>query len=151
MRVGDICGRNVVTVREFEELAVAAQLMREHHIGYLVVVEPTVADRMLAPVGVITDRDIVVEVIAPGADPRALRVGDVMTREPVLAQEDSSVSAALQRMREIGVRRLPVVGSMGQLVGVLSLDDVRDAFAEELMDVARSIRHELKMEGALRP
>ncbi len=151
MKVGDICGRNVVTVREFEELAVAAQLMREHHIGYLIVVEPNVADRMVAPVGVITDRDIVVGVVAQGADPRTLRVGDVMTREPVLAQEDSSVSAALQRMREIGVRRLPVVGSMGQLVGVLSLDDVLDAFAEELMDVARSIRHELKMEGALRP
>ena len=151
MKVGDICGRNVVTVREFEELAVAAQLMREHHIGYLIVVEPNIADRMVVPVGVITDRDIVVWVVAQGADPRTLRVGDVMTREPVLAQEDSSVSAALQRMREIGVRRLPVVGSMGQLVGVLSLDDVLDAFAEELMDVARSIRHELKMEGALRP
>jgi CBS domain-containing protein len=151
MKVGDICGRNVVTVREFEELAAAAQLMREHHIGYLVVVEPNVTERAAVPVGVVTDRDIVVGVIAKGADPRSLRVGDVMTREPVLAEADSSVSAALHRMREIGVRRLPVVGSMGQLLGVLSLDDVLDAFAEELMDVARSIRHELKMEGTLRP
>lgn len=151
MKVGDICGRNVVTVREVDELAAAAQLMREQHIGYLVVVEPDVADRTSVPVGVITDRDIVVGIVAEGADPRALRVGDVMTREPVLAQEDSSVSAALQHMREIGVRRLPVVGRAGQLVGVLSLDDVLDAFAEELMDVAKSIRHEIRMEGALRP
>ncbi len=151
MRVSDICKRNAVTVREFDELIAAAQLMREKHIGYLIVVQPNVSDRTMTPVGVITDRDIVVGVVAQGTDPRALRVGDVMTREPLLAEEDSSVSAALQRMREIGVRRLPVVGRGGQLVGVLSLDDVLDALAEELMDVASSIRHELKMEGALRP
>ena len=151
MKVGDICGRNVVTVREFDELTAAAQLMREKHIGYLVVVEPNVADGTLVPAGVLTDRDIVVGIIAKGTDPRTLRVGEVMTREPLLAQEDSGVSSAVRRMREIGVRRMPVVGRAGQLVGVLSLDDVLDAFAEELMDVARSIRHELKMEGALRP
>ena len=151
MKVGDICGRNVVTVREFDELTAAAQLMREKHIGYLVVVEPNVADGTLVPAGVLTDRDIVVGIVAKGTDPRTLRVGEVMTRVPLLAQEDSSVSSAVRRMREIGVRRMPVVGHAGQLVGVLSLDDVLDAFAEELMDVARSIRHELKMEGALRP
>ena len=151
MKVGDICGRNVVTVREFDELTAAAQLMREKHIGYLVVVEPNVADGTLVPAGVLTDRDIVVGIVAKGTDPRTLRVGEVMTREPLLAQEDSGVSSAVRRMREIGVRRMPVVGHAGQLVGVLSLDDVLDAFAEELMDVARSIRHELKMEGALRP
>ena len=151
MKVGDICGRNVVTVREFDEVTAAAQLMREKHIGYLVVVEPNVADGTLAPAGVLTDRDIVVGIVAKGRDPRTLRVGEVMTREPMLVQEDSTVSSAVRRMREIGVRRMPVVGRMGHLVGVLSLDDVLDSFAEELMDVARSIRHELKMEGALRP
>lgn len=151
MKVGDICGRNTVTAQEFDELTTAAQLMRERHVGYLVVVEPNVADRTVSPVGVLTDRDIVVGIIAQGTDPRTLRVGDIMTREPVVTGEDSSVTAALQRMRQIGVRRLPVVGSMGQLVGVLSLDDVLDAFAEELMDVAKSIRHERQMEGALRP
>lgn len=151
MKVSDICKRNAVTVREFDELTAAAQLMREKHIGYLVVVVPNVGDRAVSPVGVITDRDIVVEVMAQGADPRALTVGDVMTREPVVAEEDSTVSTALQRMREIGVRRVPVVDRAGQLVGVLSLDDVLDALAEELMDVASSIRHELRVEGALRP
>ena len=151
MKVGDICGRNTVTTQEFDELTTAAQLMRERHVGYLVVVEPNVGDRTVSPVGVITDRDIVVGIIAQGTDPRTLRVGDIMTREPVVAEQDSPVSEALQSMRQIGVRRLPVVGSMGQLVGVLSLDDVLDAFAEELMDVAKSIRHERQMEGALRP
>jgi CBS domain-containing protein len=151
MRVGDICSRNAVTVREFDDLTAAAQLMRQQHIGYLVVIEPRVDERSATPVGVITDRDIVVGVVARQADPRSLRVGDVMTRQPVLATEDGSVSAALHHMREIGVRRVPVVDRGGALVGVLSLDDVLDSLAEELTEVASSIRRELKVERALRP
>jgi len=151
MKVGDICTRNVITVPELDDLMAAAHLMRKKHIGYLVVVEPNVGDGTVKPVGVITDRDIVVRVIAREADARALRVGDVMTRQPVITREESSVSVALHYMREIGVRRMPVVNQAGQLVGVLSLDDVLDALAEELMDVASSIRHELKVEAALCP
>lgn len=151
MKVGDICTRTVVTVREFDELTAAAQLMRQKHIGYLIVVEPKVDTDTLVPVGVVTDRDIVVAVVAREADPRTLKVGDVMTRQPILTQEDNSISTALYHMREIGVRRLPVVGRGGELRGVLSLDDVLDALAEELTDVASSIRRELKVESALRP
>jgi len=151
MKVGDICGRNVVTVREYDELTAAAQLMRQQHIGYLVVIEPKLEENTTVPVGVITDRDIVVGVIARESDPRSLRVGDLMTRQPVLTRDDNSVSAALHQMREIGVRRLPVVDRRGGLVGVLSLDDVLDALAEELTEVASSIRHEIKVEKAVRP
>src|SRR5690242_2827795 len=79
--------RNVVTVRQFDELTAAAQLMREKHIGYLVVVEPDVAEGGARPIGVLTDRDIVVAVVAGGADARALRVGDVMTQQPVTVAE----------------------------------------------------------------
>ena len=151
MRVGDICSRNVITIRESEELTSAAQLMRQKHVGYLIVIEPKLDESTVVPVGVLTDRDIVVGVVARETDPRALKVGDVMTRQPVLARDDSTVSAALHHMREIGVRRLPVVDRSGRLVGVLSLDDVLDGLADELMDVASSIRHELKVENALRP
>ena len=151
MKVGDICSHDVVTTRAFEDLTAAAQLMRQKHVGYLIVVEPKIEGSAVAPVGVITDRDIVIGVIAREADPRSLTVGDVMTRQPVLVRDDSSVSAALHHMREIGVRRLPVVDRAGWLIGVLSLDDVLDGLAEELMDVAGSIRRELKVESALRP
>lgn len=151
MKVGDICTRTVVTVPEFDDLMAAAQLMRKKHIGYLVVVQPNVEDGTVTPVGVITDRDIVIKVIARDTDARSLRVGDVMTRQPVISREDSSVAVALHYMREIGVRRVPVVNQAGRLVGVLSLDDVLDALAEELMDVASAIRHELKVESALSP
>jgi CBS domain-containing protein len=151
MNVGQICQRNVVTIRPFDELLAAAQLMREKHIGYLVVVEPALEDGTFKPVGVITDRDLVVGVLARGADPRLLSVGDLMTREPVVAQEDWSIAEALQEMRRIGVRRLPIVGMHEQLIGVLSLDDVLDTLASELQSVAGSIRSELLVEHALRP
>ena len=151
MKVGDICTRTVVTVPQSVDLAAAAELMRKKHIGYLVVVEPSAADGTVTPIGVITDRDIVIRVIAREAEVRSLRVGDVMTRQPVLVVENSSVAVALHYMREIGVRRLPVVNHAGRLAGVLSLDDVLDALAGELTDIASAIRHELKVEDALHP
>jgi CBS domain-containing protein len=150
MNIGDICKRKVITIGEHDELTRAAELMREKHIGYLVVVKPNIGDGTSTPIGVVTDRDIVVAVIARGADPRSLRVGDVMTRQPVVVEQDKPVSAALKDMRSIGVRRLPVVDHAGALVGVLSVDDVLDALAGELWDVASSIRQEVNMEGIFR-
>ena len=151
MDIGKLCNRNVVTVREMDELTSAAQLMREKHIGYLVVVKPNVVDGTVTPIGVITDRDIVIAVVAREINPRSLTVGDVMTRQPAVVDEESSLSTALQLMRRIGVRRMPVIGRGGMLVGVLSLDDVLDALAGEMTDVAGSIRHGRQMEDALRP
>jgi len=151
MNVGRICSQNAVTVREFDELTSAALLMRENHVGYLVVVEPNPATGMAMPVGVLTDRDIVVSVLAKDANPRALRVGDIMTRQPVVIGEGKSIESALAEMRRIGVRRLPVVGGIGQLVGVVSLDDVLGSLAGELLDVAGSVRNEQVIENSLRP
>ena len=125
--------------------------MREKHIGYLVVVDPEVVDQSLRPVGVLTDRDIVVSVVARETDPRALRVGDVMTQQPVTVGSAEPVERALREMRRIGVRRLPVVGQRGGLVGVLSLDDVLEVLAGELQNIAGSIRNERVIEGSLRP
>jgi CBS domain-containing protein len=150
MNVGSLCKRNPVTVREFDELTAAAQLMREQHVGYLVVVEPSPAEGSNKPVGVLTDRDVVIGVVAKQVDPRSLRVSDLMSRQPVVADENSSIDFALSEMRRIGVRRLPIVGRAGQLVGVLSLDDVLDAVAGEMAAVSGSIRNELRLETALR-
>lgn len=151
MIVSEICRRNPVTIRAQDELMSAAALMRERHIGYLIVVEPHPPHAAPRPVGVLTDRDIVVGVLAKGTDPRLLKAGDVMTRHPVVASEDASVNAALAEMRRIGVRRIPVVDAVGQLVGVLSLDEVLDAIAQELLGVIGSIRTEVRTEGSRRP
>jgi CBS domain-containing protein len=152
MNVGQICRRKPVTVGERDELTAAAQLMRAEHSGYVIVVAPDpVLKGAVKPVGVVTDRDIIISVIARGADPHALRVGDVMSRQPLVARETSSVSWALRQMRRIGVRRLPVVDLAEHLVGVLSLDNVLDALAAELLDVAGSIRNERRIESQMRP
>jgi CBS domain-containing protein len=124
--------------------------MRDKHIGYLVVTEFDIGAQRERPVGVLTDRDIVVAVVARETDPRSLRVEDVMTRNPVLIAEDATVGKALHEMRRIGVRRVPVVDDRGYLAGVLSLDDIIEDLASGLGDVAGSIRHEIAVERALR-
>lgn len=148
--VASICRHRVVTVGPSDDLTVAARLMREQHVGYLVVVEPVPAEHKLRPVGVLTDRDIVVAVVARDANPRELRVGEVMTASPALAVDHDGVSVALREMRRNGVRRLPVVDARGHLVGVLSLDDVLESLAVELQDVVGSMRNEQRIEGIVR-
>jgi len=132
MNVGQMCQRNAITVQATDEIAAAARLMREKHVGFLVVVEPAAEEGAVVPVGVITDRDIVISTIALGVDPKTLSVGDVMTCKPTVALAEDSIADAIYRMRHCGVRRLPVVGDYGHLVGVLSLDDVLTSRADEL-------------------
>jgi len=151
MNTGKLCRTTAVTVERGEELVKAAQLMREKHIGYLVVVASDAADGLQRPVGVLTDRDIVVTVVAREVDPRTLRAGDVMTQSPSVAVDSDPLEKSLREMRRMGVRRLPVVGRRGELVGVLSLDDVIEALSTELQNVAGSIRNERVIEGTLRP
>jgi CBS domain-containing protein len=149
MNVGSLCQRQPVTVRPFDDLTVVAQLMRERHVGYVVVVEPAVRESAFKPAGVLTDSDD--DVVAKAEDPKILVASDVMTRQPVVAFEDESLGAALKKMRKIVVRRLPVVGKQGELVGVISIDDIIDALVGELEEVAGSIRGEQLIEHALRP
>jgi len=137
----------VVTVLPGSELVAAAALMREKHIGYLVVVE---SEWMRRPVGVLTDRDIVVSVVAKNVDPASLTVGDVMTSRVVATDEQGPLDAALVQMRRNGVRRLPVLGPEGEVVGVLSIDDALQAIMHELDNAAGSIRLEREVERATR-
>ena len=150
MNVGHICQRKTVTVDQRAELAVAARLMRDRHIGYLVVIGHDPGTELPRPVGVLTDRDIVVAVIAKDTDPKTLRAGDVMTVNPVTVSESDSVERALQDMCRSGVRRVPVTGARGELVGVLSLDDLLELLAGQIQNVAGAVRNERRIEGALR-
>jgi len=151
MNVAQLCSRNVVTVRKIDEVVAAARLMRERHVGFLVVTEPDFAGTIERPIGVLTDRDIVVSIIARERDPRSLVVGDVMTENPVVLDRFDSIAAAVAEMRRIGVRRMPVTGELGQLFGVLSLDDVLDALAGELHNLAGAVRNEQRIESEMRP
>jgi CBS domain-containing protein len=146
MTIGTICTARVITVDRGLDIAAAAAVMRENRIGYLIVTDPGGA----APIGVITDRDIVVKVVAKDVDAHTLTVGDVMTPDPLTAAEDDGISETLHRMRRLGVRRVPVVGPRGQVSGVLSIDDVVDHLVSQLSDVAGSIRNESQRKEILR-
>lgn len=130
LTTGEICTRNVSFATRAMPLVEAARLMREHHVGCLVVVEEAALHRLV--VGVLTDRDIVVGVVAAGIAPDTLTVGDVMSVEPVTAREEDSLIDLMRTMRERGVRRVPVVGARGELIGIATLDDVLSVLTEEL-------------------
>ena len=100
MNVGQICKRNAVTVRPSDELNQAAKLMKDQHVGYLVVVKQASPKAILKPVGVLTGRDIAVAVVASGVDPSTLTVADVMTSDPVLAHTTDEIEESLPRMRK---------------------------------------------------
>ncbi len=140
MAVGSICTRRIITVDVGVDVAAAAQVMRENKIGYLLVTDKASGSR--APAGVVTDRDIVVKVLAKDVNPHALSVGDIMTREPLVATEDDGISETLHRMRTLGVRRVPVVNARGQIAGVLSIDDAIDHLVSQLSDVAKAAHNE---------
>lgn len=149
MTVDSICTRKVITVDRDIDITAAAGVMRDNHIGYLIVTNARSGGG--APIGVITDRDIVIKVTAKDVDPHTVTVGDVMTPEPLTAADDDGISETLHRMRRLGVRRVPVVGPRGYVSGVLSIDDVVDHLVAQLSDVAGSIRNEEKFELTLRP
>ncbi|HSM99049.1 MAG TPA: CBS domain-containing protein [Gallionella sp.] len=144
MPVSEVCNREVVIVQRSDTISEAAQLMRRHHVGDVVVVEDRGGVRV--PVGIVTDRDLVVEIIAPELDPAAITVGDVMAPELAVVKEDAGVFEAVQYMRAIGVRRLPVVNDGGGLIGILTLDDMLELLADELSALAKLVKHEQKKE-----
>jgi CBS domain-containing protein len=148
MSVGQICNRDTVIVRKEESVVDAAKLMREFHVGSVVVVEDT--EGGVKPVGILTDRDLAVEILAAELDPNAVAVGDVMSYELAAAREEDGLWDTLQRMRAKGIRRLPVVNGQGLLTGILTSDDLLELLAGELGQLARVIATEREREQSVR-
>ncbi len=148
MAIREICNRNVVIVHRNDTVFDAAKLMRQHHVGDVIVVDER--NGMRVPVGIVTDRDLVVEIMANEADRMSLRVGELMSGELATVKESTGVFEAIQYMRGKGVRRLPVVNDHGSLVGILTLDDVLELLSEELTDLSKLVRHEQQKEAVMR-
>ena len=129
MKLKDLCVLDAVCCLPDASIASAAQLMREKHVGDLIVIDNAEEER--EPIGMITDRDIVIEVVARGRDPQTVKVRDIMARHVVIAGSDEDVDTALERMRTQGVRRLPIVDFKGFLLGIVTLDDLLKAHADE--------------------
>lgn len=149
MTTGEVCTHNVVVTREDENLVDAAKRMRMFHVGDLVVVHDGGDKRV--PVGILTDRDIVLSAVASeAAHIHSLLVRDVMRSELVTARDHESLMEALKRMQAHGVRRLPIVSDDGALVGILALDDVVRAVSEELDALVSLMAAEHKHEQRFR-
>jgi CBS domain-containing protein len=137
MSIGRICLREVYLAEVDESVAVVAARMAQRNVGTLVVLD---ADKR--PQGIVTDRDLVMRVLAPARDPRAMRVCEVMSPAPHVITEDAPIEEALTRMRAGGFRRLPVIDAADRLVGIVSLDDVLGLLAEEMVHVGALLARE---------
>ena len=149
MSVGEVCNREVVITDRDTAIREAARLMREYHVGDLVIVEPRGGENV--PVGIVTDRDLVLEVLALEVPDEELTVGDLVTGDLATVPEDTDLWDALARMRRHGIRRLPVVNEHGGLEGILSIDDALELFTEGLDEMVKLIRNEIQREARRRP
>lgn len=146
--VADYCVREVVTVDRDMPIVDCAKLMHDAHVGSLVVIE--MKQGKPVPVGMLTDRDIAIEVVAFEAAPDALTAGDIMSGDPATATEGEDLLAVLATMRERGVRRLPVVDAAGTLVGIVAADNLWEVLAQEVDGLVRVIKAEQTRERSTR-
>ena len=131
--LGRICTKPVITASAQMTVEEAARVMRSKNVGALVVVN---AGR---PVGMLTDRDVAVEVVATGMDPDTARVGDVMRKRPITIREDLGIFDAARVFAKTGVRRLPVVTKSGALVGIIAVDDLIMLLGNEMGHMAGAL------------
>jgi len=136
MRIPEICTTEVVCCRPQASALDAARLMRHKHVGDVVVVSDPEGDRV--PVGVVTDRDLTIEVLGNGRDAAQTTLSDVMRSPVVVATESEDASSVLERMRFHGVRRIPVVDARGTLVGIVTLDDLLRALLSDMQTLLAS-------------
>lgn len=145
MDIAGLCQRVVVTVDAHATLREAAVLMRDEHVGALVVTDPDNASRV---VGVLTDRDLVIEILASDADARDTPVGEIASDRLVALPGTSSILEAVSAMEDSGVRRLLVTGDVDRVIGLVSAEDLLDEIAAELDGLARALRSGIDRETA---
>jgi predicted transcriptional regulator len=148
MSIGKLCNREVIVVDCNKDALDAAKLMREHHVGDLVAIEQR--GGIAVPVGIITDRDLVLEVLAQSIDPTSVTVGDIMSADIQTAQEDDDLFEALDGMADKGVRRLLIVNEQGGLEGILTMDDVLELVSEQISALVNVIGRQQNRERRIR-
>ncbi len=147
MPISDLCSKNLVSVERGATLQYAAQLMKKHHVGGIVVVEATNKNK---PVGILTDRDIVLGVVAENL-PLNTSVKDVMSKGVVMVNETMGIAEVVDRMEAKGVRRMIVVDDAGNACGLVSTDDILQLVARELNALGRLVERQLENEKIYKP
>lgn len=148
MNVADMCTREIVMADRQASLEEAATLMREQHVGTLLIVDRS--DGATQAVGIVSDRDLVIEAMARGLDAAQTRIGRLAEGKLAVVPSSASLDEAIAAMKERGVRRLLVANDQGELFGIVSLDDVLDALAHEMSELAHAVRGGLEREAAER-
>lgn len=148
MPIGEFCNREVVFATRKTSITEAAQLMRQYHVGDLVVIDVIEGKRV--PVGMVTDRDIVVEVIAKSLPLEEFTVGDIMSPQLISVQEKEDLVETIRLMRAHGIRRIPVVNQANALEGIISADDLLDLLAQEITELAKVAPREQAREARTR-
>jgi len=149
MRAGEFCNREVVVIEEDKSVTEAAMVMREYHVGDVVIVRAEYGKQI--PVGILTDRDIALEIVAKGTDPESVCAGDAMSFELTTVTEDDDLMHVIEVMRDKGIRRVPVIDANEALVGILTVDDLVDLVSEVLNDLAHLADRQRKREATTRP
>ena len=137
--LNEVINRNVITISPSAPLSEAAYLMMNEDVGALVVV-----DSEQRPVGIITDRDLVVSAIAEGVNPDEITVEDIMTKEVITVDEGTDIFGMLSVLSENSIRRLPVTGG-GMLKGIVSVDDLIVIVATELVNISMALSSKSKV------
>jgi CBS domain-containing protein len=148
MPIAEICTGHVVVASRETPLTEAAKLMRRFHVGDVIVIEEKKGRQV--PVGIVTDRDIVVEVLAEGLECGGLTVGDVMSSDLITVRDSEGIIETVRLMRSKGTRRVPVVNAEGALVGIVSVDDLIQRLAGELGDLAKLVFQQQRREAKTR-
>ena len=148
MKLKELCTPDVASCTAEITALHAARLMRDHHVGDLVILDENSDDG--TPIGIVTDRGIVVEVLARDLDPTKVTVRDIMRVPLVIARASEEVEQALERMRAHGVRRVPMLDDEGRLAGIVSLDDLLRRLATDAAALAEVIAREQDREHRAR-
>ena len=148
MKAGEFCNRDVVFIEKGASVAEAARLMREHHMGSIVVVDETKGARR--PIGMLTDRDIVIEFVTQDVAPEDVEAGDAVGAEVVTVSVDTALYETIELMLQHGVRRVPVVDKDGALVGLFASDDALELLTEQLQQLAWLVSKQRRQESKRR-
>lgn len=141
MSIKDICERNVVTTTKDASVYEVAKLMKKHNVGNVVVIDNQVITNQ--PVGILTDRDIAMKIVAEDVDARQISVRDIMAENPLILHANQSINEALDMMCAKGVRRAPISDDTHKVVGIASIDDLFIMLAEEMGSLSKLIRKQV--------
>jgi CBS domain-containing protein len=145
--IKSICKIDVVTVEKGATLSAVSQLMHKKHVGSVIVTEAF--NGKMLPCGIITDRDIAL-VLGSAPKPQEVRVENIMQSQPITAEVGDGILEVVVKMKDNGIKRLPVVDSDGSLFGIVCADDLTCLLAEELSSLAKISLSQIRREKGLK-